>query len=56
MVDLVRLYPQWQCNVMPDQLKSRIIEQVIKIAPGTGAEVIDREDLMTERYKPATQV
>ena len=47
MVDLIDLDVKRKCHVVPHQLESRMLEQVLNVGLRGGIEVIDAQDLVS---------
>jgi hypothetical protein len=42
--------------VVSDELETRLVEQIVKVSLRTGAEVVNRENLMAKVEEPAAEV
>jgi hypothetical protein len=54
--DPVHLDVKREGHVVADELETRLVEQIVKVSLGTGAEVVNRENLMAEVEEPAAEV
>jgi hypothetical protein len=56
IIDPVYLDVKRERYVVPDELETRLVEQIVKVSLRTGAEVVNRENLMAEVEEPTAEV
>ena len=56
VVNLIDLEFVWIADIVPDQLKARISQQVLNIPLPSGEEIIEAEDLMPFVQEPFTEM
>src|SRR5262245_2191651 len=56
IIDLVNLDIERKTDVMAGQLKARMREEVVNVAPRSGVEVVDAQDLVAARQQPFAQM
>jgi hypothetical protein len=56
IVDLVDLYIERECDIVPDQLEVRVTNQMLNVTARSSKKVIDAEDDCPLRQQTLTQV
>ena len=56
VVNLIDLQIKWERDIVADQFKMLVIEEVLDVASGAGKEVVNTEDQRTVRKQMPTQM
>ena len=56
IVNLIDFHLERIDDIVPDQLKLRVLEEVSNILPSTGEEIVETQDLVALINQPITQM